>query len=72
MLPTARALRIVQGVPGKFLRLLHGFLQAQAVRLLRGDFVRTARAKGLRDRLVVMRHVLRNAWPPLVVASSAP
>ena len=31
------------------------------------DFVRTARAKGLDGRRVYARHVLRNAWPPLVV-----
>ncbi|HEU5088465.1 MAG TPA: ABC transporter permease, partial [Roseiflexaceae bacterium] len=30
------------------------------------DFVRTARAKGLRERLVVARHVFRNALPPVL------
>jgi len=30
------------------------------------DFVRTARAKGLRDRIVVYRHVLRNALVPVI------
>ena len=30
------------------------------------DYVRTARAKGLRDRLVVFRHALRNALIPVV------
>jgi peptide/nickel transport system permease protein len=29
------------------------------------DFVRTARAKGLRERLVIQRHVLRNALVPV-------
>ena len=33
---------------------------------LRLDYVRTARSKGLRERSVVMRHVLRNALLPLV------
>jgi ABC-type dipeptide/oligopeptide/nickel transport system permease component len=28
------------------------------------DYVRTARAKGLAERLVMRRHVLRNAWLP--------
>jgi ABC-type dipeptide/oligopeptide/nickel transport system permease component len=28
------------------------------------DYVRTARAKGLPERLVMRRHVLRNAWLP--------
>jgi ABC-type dipeptide/oligopeptide/nickel transport system permease component len=30
------------------------------------DYVRTARAKGLRDRVVVVRHALRNALLPIV------
>lgn len=30
------------------------------------DFVRTARAKGLRDRMVVGRHVFKNALPPIL------
>lgn len=33
---------------------------------LRKDFVRTARAKGLPERLVISRHVLRNAMLPIV------
>ena len=35
--------------------------------VLGGDFVRTARAKGLPRRLVYGRHALANALPPLVV-----
>src|SRR5262249_49566208 len=34
------------------------------------DYVRTARAKGLRERGVVMNHVLRNALIPTVTAIS--
>ena len=34
--------------------------------MLRQDWVRTARAKGLPERLVVTRHVLRNALLPIV------
>ncbi len=34
--------------------------------VLRQDFVRTARAKGLRERTVIYRHTLRNALIPLV------
>ena len=30
------------------------------------DYVRTARAKGLRERVVIMRHALRNILIPLV------
>jgi ABC-type dipeptide/oligopeptide/nickel transport system permease component len=34
--------------------------------VLHGDFVRTARAKGLKERSVIVRHALRNALIPIV------
>ncbi len=34
--------------------------------VMREDYVRTARAKGLRESLVVVRHALRNAFLPVV------
>lgn len=34
--------------------------------VLQDDYVRTARAKGLRERPVLIGHALRNAWIPLV------
>lgn len=36
--------------------------------VLRQDYIRTAWAKGLRERLVVMRHVLKNSLIPVVTA----
>ena len=36
------------------------------VEALQADFIRTARAKGLRENLVVMRHAFRNALMPLI------
>jgi peptide/nickel transport system permease protein len=38
-----------------------------AADLLSQDYVRTARAKGATPGRVYLRHVLANAWPPLVV-----
>ena len=38
-----------------------------AADIISQDFVRTARAKGISSRRVYARHVLANAWPPLVV-----
>lgn len=38
---------------------------------LNEDYVRTARSKGLRERLVVYRHVLPNALLPIITASGA-
>jgi peptide/nickel transport system permease protein len=37
--------------------------------VLREDYVRTARAKGLRERLVVVRHAFRNALIPIVTVA---
>ena len=41
-------------------------LRSQMLEVLRQDYVRTAWAKGLRERSVVMRHALRNALVPVV------
>jgi len=34
--------------------------------VIRQDYVRTARAKGLNERLVILRHALRNALIPVI------
>jgi peptide/nickel transport system permease protein len=47
------------------LALLARMTRALMVELLLEDFVRTARAKGLVQRLVFYKHALRNALPPL-------
>ena len=41
------------------------FMRAAAIEALRQDYVRTARAKGLSGRQVVVGHVLRNAMIPV-------
>lgn len=43
--------------------------RAAALEVLSEDYVRTARAKGLRGRVVVLRHVFRNAMLPVVTTS---
>jgi ABC-type dipeptide/oligopeptide/nickel transport system permease component len=40
--------------------------RSSMLEVLGQDFVRTARAKGLREQVVVVRHVLRNALVPVV------
>lgn len=40
--------------------------RASLVEVLRADFVRTARAKGLIERVVIGRHALRNAFLPVL------
>lgn len=42
------------------------FLRASMLETIHQDYVRTARAKGVRERLVVIRHAFRNAAIPLV------
>jgi peptide/nickel transport system permease protein len=42
------------------------FLRSETLEVLGQDFVRTARAKGLREASVLARHVLRNALMPVV------
>lgn len=38
--------------------------------VLRSDYVRTARAKGLKERVVVIKHALRNALVPVVTVTT--
>lgn len=42
------------------------FTRSSFIEVLKEDFVRTARAKGVPERSVVMRHALRNALIPVV------
>jgi peptide/nickel transport system permease protein len=47
---------------GQFIR----FVRAEMIEVLRLDYVRTARAKGVGQRRLVLRHALRNALIPVV------
>ncbi len=47
--------------------LLARVMRSTTLDVLRQDFVRTARAKGLSEFLVVTRHVVRNAFIPVMV-----
>jgi ABC-type dipeptide/oligopeptide/nickel transport system permease component len=40
--------------------------RASMLQVIREDYIRTARAKGLHERMVVMRHALKNALIPVV------
>jgi peptide/nickel transport system permease protein len=42
------------------------FIRASMLEVMRQDYVRTARAKGLDERLVIMKHALRNAMIPFI------
>jgi peptide/nickel transport system permease protein len=42
------------------------YTRGSMLEVIRQDFVRTARAKGLSERVVIMRHALRNALIPII------
>lgn len=42
------------------------FMRTSMLEVLRQDYVRTARAKGLRERVVILKHAMRNGLIPLI------
>lgn len=42
------------------------YIRGQMLEVIRQDYIRTAKAKGLKERVVIFRHALRNALLPLV------
>lgn len=58
-------------MPGIVLSLLYmaswtRYMRTSMLEVLRQDYVRTARAKGLMERLVIARHAFRNALIPII------
>jgi peptide/nickel transport system permease protein len=47
------------------------FLRTTMLEVMRQDFVRTARAKGLSQRVVVLRHAMRNSLLPVITLIGA-
>ena len=56
------ALALGTGLSASIARLT----RASLLQVIREDYIRTARAKGLRERLVVVRHALKNSLIPVV------
>ncbi|MBI4307633.1 MAG: ABC transporter permease [Chloroflexi bacterium] len=52
----------IGGLLGGPLRMM----RATMLEVMREDYIRTARAKGLRERVVIIRHAMRNAMIPVV------
>lgn len=46
--------------------VLMRFTRSGFLEVLRQDYIRTARAKGLDEHVITMRHALRNALPPVI------
>ena len=55
---------LVLGIPG--IAIVTRLTRASTLDVIGQDYVRTARAKGLPERLVRLRHILRNALIPVV------
>ncbi|HVM21484.1 MAG TPA: ABC transporter permease [Egibacteraceae bacterium] len=49
--------------------ILTRFVRSAVLESLGEDYTRTARAKGLRERVIVFRHVLRNALVPIITVT---
>ena len=48
------------------LAVLSRYARAGMLEVIRQDYIRTARAKGLSERAVIMKHALRNGMIPIV------
>ncbi len=48
--------------------LVARYTRASVLEALQADYVRTARAKGLRDNVILRRHVMKNAAIPMITA----
>ena len=57
---------VALSIVGNFIKQTKG----AALDVLSEDYVRTAKAKGIGERLVVLRHVLRNSLTPIITEIS--
>ncbi|MFW6309070.1 MAG: ABC transporter permease [Halanaerobiales bacterium] len=49
-----------------FAAFLARYTRSVMLEVIREDYIRTARAKGIRERVVILKHALRNALIPVV------
>ena len=59
------ALVLITHAAAPYMRLT----RSQMLEVIREDYIRTARSKGLRERVVVFRHALRNALLPVITTT---
>ncbi len=57
-----------------YLAIYSRYMKSGMIEIIRADYIRTARAKGVREFVVVMKHALRNGLIPIItlVGSSLP
>ena len=56
------ALVLIIAASAPYMRLV----RSEMLEVIREDYIRTARSKGLRERIVIFRHALRNALLPVI------
>jgi peptide/nickel transport system permease protein len=59
------AMVLIFGEAAPFTRLT----RSQMLEVIREDYIRTARSKGLGERVVILRHALRNAMLPIITVA---
>lgn len=59
------AIVLIIAATAPYMRLV----RSEMLEVIREDYIRTARAKGVRDRVVVFRHALRNALLPVITTT---
>ena len=52
--------------PSEQMALIARLTRARALEVMNQEYIATARAKGLSERVVMMRHIVRNALLPII------
>lgn len=63
-------LPLITTVTGSMASLIR-YMRSSMLEVLKEDYVRTARSKGLADRVVIYKHALRNALLPIITLSGS-
>ena len=67
--PTANLAQLIWptlAIGYRYSAMIMRMTRSSVLEVLREDYIRTARAKGLRERLILVRHALKNAMLPVI------
>jgi peptide/nickel transport system permease protein len=70
LLATRNLIMPTASLSADYVALIARLTRSSMLEVLREDYVRTARAKGLREWNVIMKHALRNALIPIITMAS--
>jgi len=61
---------VLPGIVGSFTLMANAARQTRSnmLEVLKSDYLRTARAKGVPEEIVIRKHALNNAWIPIITA----